>query len=263
MAIPPQGKKKRTFPKTKKGIIRLFIIRTIANFLILFTVFGIILTFAPALYYEVSYRILKLKGYEFVLSDNALDSELNKILDHQKALASGSAEKSEAPPDISFLEAILSDGTRAQITPKSVDFGIVIPKIGANEEVVLNVDPENQDQYNEVLKHSVAHARGSSLPGLGGSTYLFAHSATTFWDVGRHNALFYLIKDLENGDDIVVFFDKKRHNYKVVDKQTIDAEDTHFLTTDRGEGEELLLQTCWPPGTTLKRLVVIAKPVAN
>ncbi|MBP6098658.1 MAG: hypothetical protein KA477_01610, partial [Candidatus Levybacteria bacterium] len=113
MAIPPQGKKKRTFPKTKKGIIRLFIIRTIANFLILFTVFGIILTFAPAIYYEVSYRILKLKGYEFVLSDTALDSELNKILDHQKALASGSAEKSEEPPDISFLEAILSDGTRA------------------------------------------------------------------------------------------------------------------------------------------------------
>lgn len=259
MAILPNHFKKKKVPTTRGGIIRIFIIRTIANFLILFTVFGIILTFAPAAYYEISYRLLRIKGYEFVLSDN-IDTELDKIIDHQKTLGTQAAHLDPNVPDISFLEAILSDGTRQQITPKSVEFGIIIPKIGANEQVILNVDPEDPEAYNEILKHSVAHARGSSLPGLGGSTYLFAHSATTFWDVGQHNALFYLIKDLDNGDDIVVFYNKKRHNYKVVDKQTIDSDDTHFLTRDRGEGEELLLQTCWPPGTTLKRLIVIAKP---
>lgn len=259
MAVVPHHFKKKKLPKTRGGLIRLFIVRFVANFLLLFTVFGIILTFAPAAYYEVSYRLLRVKGYEFVLSDT-IDQELDRILEHQRALGTKSAEQRPEVPDISFLEAILSDGTRQQISPKSVDFGIVIPKIGANEAVVMNVDPENPDAYNEVLKNSVAHARGTSLPGLGETTYLFAHSATTFWDVGRHNALFYLIKDLENGDDIVVFYNKKRHNYKVVGKETIDSDDTHFLTRDRGLGEELLLQTCWPPGTTLKRLIVIARP---
>lgn len=112
----------------------------------------------------------------------------------------------------------------------------------------------------EALKTSVAHAKGSSFPGLGGTTYLFAHSANSFWEGGSNNAVFYLLKDLNPGDDIVVYFGNKRYNYVMKESQVVEADQVGILTEDRGDEEELILQTCWPPGTAWKRLLVFAEP---
>jgi LPXTG-site transpeptidase (sortase) family protein len=68
------------------------------------------------------------------------------------------------------------------------------------------------------------------------------------------------LKNLTVGDPVIVFFENKRYNYTVSKVQVMEAEDVSLLTDAQTGGQKLVLQTCWPPGTTWKRLVVIAEP---
>ena len=105
----------------------------------------------------------------------------------------------------------------------------------------------------------MAHAAGTVFPGVAGNIYLFAHSTDAFWNVGRYNAIFYLLKNLEKGDEIDIFFMGVRHIYKVTEKLTVNPGEIRYLTATLPY-EQLTLQTCWPPGTTLKRLIILARP---
>ena len=49
-------------------MLRFLILRTIGNFLVLFAIFGIIATFGPALYYEVSFRVSEIRGVRYVIA---------------------------------------------------------------------------------------------------------------------------------------------------------------------------------------------------
>lgn len=237
---------------TKRQIAKYLILRTLGNFLILFMIFGFIFTFGPALFYEARFRIEQARGIKYELPVSTGPSELGKIIERKTQIAPNVAQ--------SLLGSVLSGKKVQTLTPVDTNFSVVIPKIGANEKVTANVDPTDGSQYLEVLKHTVAHAKGSALPGLTGTTYLFAHSADNFWDVGRYNAVFYLLKDLELGDDISVFFQDKRYNYTVYDKKIVDPTEVGYLAANIGQGERLILQTCWPPGTAWKRLLIFAKP---
>ena len=139
-------------------------------------------------------------------------------------------------------------------------FGIWIEKIKINSVVFPNVDPADPKQYKPVLMQGVAHARGTAFPGEGqGNVYLFAHSTDTTLNIVRYNAVFFLLRKLEPGDKVVVRYRGQRFEYTIVEKLITEANDTRFLS--KGEGpEQLVLQTCWPPGTTWKRLLLLAKP---
>lgn len=143
------------------------------------------------------------------------------------------------------------------------DFSIVIPKIAAAAWVVPNVNSANEEEYLAALKLGVSHALGTAFPGNKGTIYLFAHSTNILTNVSKYNAIFYQLKDLEAGDKVIIFYTGKEFIYQVTDKQIVGAKDISWLTDPpAGGGEEkLVLQTCWPPGTSLKRLIVIAKPV--
>lgn len=236
---------------TKKQIARYLLLRTIGNFLIIFVVFAFFATFGPALYYEVKFRVLSARGVTYALPD-AHPSQFAALIRE--------ANRQKKQDFTSGFTDILSSGKEKVLVPPDSNFSIVIPKIGASEKVTPNVDPDNEKEYLEVLRTSIAHAKGSAFPGLGGNTYLFAHSADNFWDVGRYNAVFYLLKDLQTGDNISLFFQNKRYNYTMYDKKIVDPNDTKYITSNIGQGERLILQTCWPPGTAWKRLLIFAKP---
>jgi sortase A len=147
------------------------------------------------------------------------------------------------------------------LIPNDTSFDILIPKLGANAKVFPNIDASDPNQFLPILKEGVAHAKGSVFPGMKGNIYLFAHSTDNFWDVGRYNAVFYLLKDLNPGDDVVIFFQNKRYNYVVTGSKVIDPTDVSYIVDAQNKNEEtLILQTCWPPGTTCKRWIVFAKP---
>jgi len=104
----------------------------------------------------------------------------------------------------------------------------------------------------------VAHAKGSALPDERGNVFIFAHSSDTPLNITRYNAVFYLIGKLKTGDEIIVYFQYSRYVYEVVDKKIVPPEVVDDALRYL-EGKTLTLQTCHPPGTTINRLLVIAK----
>ena len=146
------------------------------------------------------------------------------------------------------------------ITPLSPEFGIVIPKIFANVAITENVNPAEKAVYQQVLRQTggVAHAAGSAVPGEPGTVYIFGHSTDAGINVERLNAVFYLLRKLEAGDEIIVYYKNKPFKYLVSEKKTVNPDDISDITNVANE-ERLVLQTCWPPGTTWKRLLIIAR----
>jgi len=145
------------------------------------------------------------------------------------------------------------------INAPNINFSIIIPKLNAASAIVENVDPLNQDEYLNALKKGVAHARGSAFPGSVGNVFLFAHSTDTLINVGRYNAIFFLIGHLTEGDEVDIYYKGRLYKYIVYDKKVVEPTDVEYLGT-LTEGEKTLtLQTCYPPGTTFKRLVILAK----
>lgn len=126
---------------------------------------------------------------------------------------------------------------------------------------MADVAVTDESVYKESLKHGVAHALSSSYPSKEpGNVYLFAHSSLNFWELGKYAQVFNLLRKLEAGDRVHIFYEGGDFEYRVVNKEVYKGFNTHALT--RPVIEPLLtLQTCDPPGTTLNRLVVTAKLV--
>lgn len=146
------------------------------------------------------------------------------------------------------------------LTPKSVvdinDFRLIIPKIGLNSSVVPEVDPANEKLYGEALKKGVAQAKGSYLPGeTGGPTFLFSHSTDSITDIAQFNAKFFFLKDLKIGDDIYIYFEGNKYRYRITDRQIINPDDLGVVQNSKAN---LILSTCYPPGTDWQRLVLSA-----
>lgn len=162
------------------------------------------------------------------------------------------------------LTPLIQEQKEKVVIPEEYErFQLEIPAIGLNTHVTPNVDTENEDDYTKALKAGVAHAKGTTFPGEKSThtktTFIFGHSTNGIWNIERYNALFYDIKLLKPGDEVVVWFWGKKHMYKVTEQKVVDTNDVSFLAPQT-EKEQLILQTCWPPGTTFKRLLVFAEP---
>ncbi|MBI2034310.1 MAG: sortase [Candidatus Levybacteria bacterium] len=222
---------------TRSEAIKFVILRSIGNFLVLLTLYVFAATFGPVLYHEAVFQVNKARGIQYTVAQTQDEArEVSK----------------------NFGDVLASQ--REVLIPQDTTFGIVIPKIGANAKIFPNVDPTDEKQFLPILKQGVAHAKGTVFPGMDGNIYLFAHSTDTWWSVGRYNAVFYLLKELSVGDDVVVFFKNKRYDYKVSESFIAEPSDVSFLINSQRGPQKLILQTCWPPGTAWKRLFIIATP---
>lgn len=185
----------------------------------------------------------------------------------------GPAVKAEAGYQFSQgLQAVGADSVRDLFIPtvgswrtdalsKHRQYGIVIPKIQLDEPVVFNVNPNDERQYTEALKEGIAHAASTGFPGTNELGYYFAHSATSAF-IGQYKAVFYLLGKLEAGDEIYIWHEGKRFEYKVTTTIVTDPYDLSFLDQEYGK-ETIVLQTCWPLGTALRRKLVFAELVGE
>lgn len=231
---------------TTREKVRFLIFRSIGNFLLLLSLYGVYATFSPVMSQEIRVRIERIRGIRYMVTE---ETELAQVNIPKEEMRTPGA-----------LSSLLSDEKVYTLVPIDPLLSILIPKIGASERIIPNVDPENREEYQKALLQGVAHAKGTVFPGMPGNTYLFAHSADNWWNAGRYNAVFYLLKDLEKGDDIVIFFENRRYNYEVSEKYLANPDAVSLLTDSRSTEQKLILQTCWPPGTTWKRLFIVAKP---
>lgn len=162
--------------------------------------------------------------------------------------------------DIAEAEKVIRVQNEAKNYGVDSYFSLVIPKIGAKSQIIANVNASSEEEYLAALKEGVAHARGTYFPGQGKNIYLFSHSTDSPANITQYNAVFYVLRKLEEGDEIIVYFADKKYKYKVYEVFVAEADDVSWLTKDQDE-EVLFLQTCDPPGTTWNRLIVVAKPI--
>ncbi|HEY4694996.1 MAG TPA: sortase [Candidatus Nanoarchaeia archaeon] len=228
-------------PKYKRRFWLFILIRTLANSLIIGGIIFALVSFWPFVSAELKYWWDNFRGQQYVLvGEGAPETK-----------RSGFGDILAVPPPI-------------QVVPSSTDFGVVIEKIDVNSPVVAGVDSGNYNEYIAALSRGVAHAKGTALPGsrdqANNNVFLFAHSAINPLQARRYNSVFYLLRKLEVGDRVVTFYKGRRYDYIVYDKRVVQATDVRYLT-DVSKEPILTLQTCDPPGSSLRRLIITAKLV--
>ncbi len=216
---------------------KVFFLRTVGNILIFSSLFMLGKTFYKPVFEEIRYFIDEKMQKKYIVAD-------------VKNIEKGAFSKLLASKSVKIL------------APEDPNFSIIIPKIGANAQILSNIDASNEKEYLKSLQKGVAHTLGTAFPGEGGHVFLFAHSTDYFWNVGSYNAVFYLLYKLNPRDEIDIFYKGQRYVYKVTAKKIVDASQVEYITRKTNK-EFLTLQTCWPPGTTLKRLLVFATRVTE
>ena len=222
---------------------RVLVLRTVGNFLLIFSLFLIGKTFWQPLREELRYFIDTKVQKQYILAGQPIPLG------------------TENKPKGLLVKAFNIKQTEI-LVPQDPNFSIVIPKIGANSRIIPQVDSSNEKIYLAALNKGVAQAAGTAFPGEGGHIFLFAHSTDYFWNVSTYNAIFYLLSKLENDDEIDIFYLGQRYVYRVIGSEVVDPSQVQYLTRKTNR-EFLTLQTCWPPGTTLKRLLVFAVRVVE
>lgn len=211
-------------------VLKLFI-RIVGHIFILLGVSIIIFTYMPIIYGELSYNVKK-------FFNPAQEKALNV--------------------------PVIDTGPDAEnIVPyPTVDeyFSVVIPKIEVNAPIVKGVSTVNSKEYIEALRYGVAHAKGTSLPGQNGNTFLFAHSSLNFWQLGPYATVFNLLHQLEKGDIIIIYYQKQPYVYRVYEKEIVSGFNTEPFDIEYDQPVVTLI-TCDPPGSTINRLVVKARAI--
>ncbi len=126
-----------------------------------------------------------------------------------------------------------------------------IDKISINAPIMWEVE---EDKILDQLTGGVAHYKGTSLPGQGGNIFIVGHSSNYFWIKSDYNNIFALLDKLSPGDRIEVSRNNSNFIYEVKETKVIKPDEVQVL--ENTPKETLSLMTCWPLGTSLKRMVV-------
>lgn len=205
---------------------------------VVLSVFVLLLIYTPLLFLRIRYLINRSDH----LKSNEKISQLQDI-DHEQE------RNNQLKADIEYINLLRSERK----------FGIVIPSIGVRALVKENVDPYDEKIYMAALNDAVAHAKGTKVPGKDGRIFIFAHSAMNFYRLATQNIEFYLINNLDVGENIIVTYKGEIFFYEVKNKALVQPDDIGYMT-DPSDTELLVLMTCWPPGVDTKRLIVTAIP---
>ncbi len=144
------------------------------------------------------------------------------------------------------------------LDPKILEFGLKIEKIGVLAPIIKDVDGSKKSAYNKALLQGVAHYKGTALPGGNSNIFIFGHSSCLLGK-GDYCKIFEKLNDLQKGDKVIVYLKNQEYTYEVSSKKVVKNTDTSVLNPTKQE--QLTLMTCWPIGSNLKRLIVVAKKV--
>jgi sortase A len=150
------------------------------------------------------------------------------------------------------------DPGAVKLKPVNTDFALVIEKLNVNAPIIKDVPVIDEKEYMEALKNGIAHASFSNYPTqFNANVYLFAHSSYNFWELGKYSSVFNQLHKLNLKDQVNLFYEGKRYIYVVENKILLNdfkVDESIYQSI----GPTLTLQTCYPPGTTLNRLVIKA-----
>jgi LPXTG-site transpeptidase (sortase) family protein len=138
---------------------------------------------------------------------------------------------------------------------------VTINAIAIQAPVVESYGPYGSD-YKEALNRGVVHFSYSAYPGEEGLSILLGHSAPPGWPDIRYDRIFTEIDKLEEGDVIEICYDNKKYNYTVIDeeigKEIYEVGEDVVSIFHEENKKELVVMTCWPPGSTEGRIGIRA-----
>lgn len=138
-------------------------------------------------------------------------------------------------------------------------FAITMPSLGITDLGIEHpADASSATSLLEPLQRGVGHL--FAYPSEGSTVLVYGHSSNYPWDVSGFAKIFRGINKLKVGDRVYVTYGNKFVVYQVTGHETIPAGDLASVGAT-GDGEELVLYTCWPPDSVSQRYLVRAVPV--
>ncbi|MBI5530865.1 MAG: sortase [Candidatus Doudnabacteria bacterium] len=138
----------------------------------------------------------------------------------------------------------------------SVAGRLEIPDLKISVPIMWTSDPKN---FDKDLQSGVVHYPGTAMPGQIGTTYISGHSSNYVWAKGSYNKIFSTLGDLADNTSFKITVVHK--NGKVAIFHYVVTSRKEYSPTDQEQfkntGKSIVaLSTCWPVGSTAKRLVV-------
>ncbi|NCU30685.1 sortase [Candidatus Saccharibacteria bacterium] len=140
---------------------------------------------------------------------------------------------------------------------------IIIPSINVDAPVVYDVTSLEEKYIDSKLKEGVVHypiPGANAMPGQVGNSVILGHSSNDVFDDGKYKFIFVQLERLQEGDMFYLQYNGTRYTYKITEKKIIDPTQVSELVLDNSKPRATLV-TCTPPGTALKRLLVIGDQI--
>ena len=135
-------------------------------------------------------------------------------------------------------------------------FYITIPKLKIKDALVET----NADSLDPT--HALGHYPGTSLPGENGNSFVFGHSVLPwFFNPSNYKTIFSTLNKLDKNDKFYINFNNTKYTYIVESKEVLSPKDVKPLAEIKPKylnDSTMVLMTCSPAGTKLKRLLVNA-----
>ena len=212
-------------------------------------------TFFKFVFFFLLFFIFYISIYHYSVRSREDTRFGNSFLASEDSIAKTAQESAYIPANI---PSVL---TESNLDRKA--FYIRIDKIGLFKPIVKNVDPRFKEEYQNSWETGVSHGKFTALPDQIGNTYLFAHAVSDERFIEANNAWFSLIDQLENDDEIIIYYEGKKYIYQVSRIYFIKPSDTSVYT-GVSPVAKVTLQTCGPPrGSVDSRYMVEALLVSS
>lgn len=134
-----------------------------------------------------------------------------------------------------------------------------IPDLNINVPIIWTTDTKN---FSRDLQNGVVHYPGTALPGQIGTSYISGHSSNYVWAKGSYNQIFATLGNLPVNTSFKITVVQK--NGKDARLHYVVTGSKEYKPTDQAQfasaGKSVVaLSTCWPVGSTAKRLVVFGE----
>jgi sortase (surface protein transpeptidase) len=138
-------------------------------------------------------------------------------------------------------------------------FNIVAPLQTVNSNNLKTI-------YAALRKGTVIYPT-TDLPG-NGYTIILGHSSQYPWEPGRYKSVFSLLSELDQGDLVIIYWNKQKLIFEVTDKKIFlpwpkGNEITETIFPPQSNQKIVILQSCWPVGVAYKRVAVKTVLVNN
>lgn len=152
---------------------------------------------------------------------------------------------------------VSNDSVAPSATPE-----IIIPKI--NVEIPVNYDQTSTEEsvIENALETGIVHYPSTTRPGETGNAAFFGHSSNNIFNKGKYKFAFVLLHTLVPGDTFYLTYQGKVYVYKVITRDIVDPSNVGVLNPVAGQTATATLITCDPPGTSLRRLVVVGQQIS-